>query len=69
MYSITGLFDYSIGWFIVACADIIAPLTFFIPLDLLFAIFTYRWDGMEKWLLYYVPWGLGLNTLYGVYFD
>ena len=69
MYSFTGLIDFSWQWLIVFAADLASPITLFIPLDIFFAIFFYKWDGMEKWFLYYVPWGLGLNTLYGVYFD
>ena len=69
MYSINGLLDYSLHWCIVFGADLLSPLTFFLPMDILFAAFNYKWDDMEKYFYYYVPWGLGLNTLYGVYMD
>jgi len=69
MYSVPGLIEFSIEWCIVFGAVLISPFTFFIPVDLMLAVFDKKWDGMSKWFLYYVPWGLGLNTLYGVYFD
>jgi len=43
--------------------------TFFIPVDIWLAIFNLSWEGMDRWLLWYVPWGFYLNTLFALFMD
>lgn len=69
MYSINGIITYLLEWTFIFLYTILSPATFFIPIDIIIAMFEYKWDGMEKWFYWYFPWAFGLNTLYGVYSD
>ena len=67
MNSFWGFFwDYSFAYYWVLLGDLCAPFLLFVPLDILLDIvFGASWDGIEKWAIWYFPWGLGLNTLAG----
>ena len=69
MHSAGGLlWDYQIAYWWIWFGDICSWFTFFIPLDLIFDAVFYTWDGMEKWVIWYFPWALGINTIVGQFF-
>lgn len=67
MFSMDGLWYFTFEWLIVMLLDLLMPFTLFIPIDVWIGIANLSFDGMERWFLYYLPWGLGINTLYGIY--
>ena len=66
MHSWHGFMIFSIEWLFIWTWDFLLSYTGLIPLDLWWYMFTLKWDGMDRFFLYYVPWGLGLNTAFGI---
>ena len=69
MFSWAGLWDFTVESMWVFLWDCLMPFTLFIPVDIWIAMFEKSWDGMDKWLWWYFPWALGLNTIFAMLYD
>ena len=67
MHSFWGFFiDYQIAYFWILLNELLKPFTFFIPVDLMLDIlFQAKLNGIEKYVVWYFPWLLGLNRIAG----
>jgi len=69
MFSWMGLWTFTLEWLLILTWDMLLPVTLLIPIDIWIAMFSTSWIGIERWFLWYVPWGFGLNTLFALIFD
>jgi len=60
---------FSFEWLVIWIWDFLLSYTLMIPLDIWWYMITLKWDGMERFIYYYIPWGFGLNTAWGILSD